>query len=110
MLGVINLSEKVSIFRGTLRRDDDGGEYNRVRSFEVLGIDKPEQDPFAPKDKPTDGATENAEADSYFEFGPNRQDAGERAEGDADTGCNPQDDDLAGDGGSPATCELGAGI
>jgi hypothetical protein len=32
----------------TLRRDDDGNEYNRVRSFEVIGIDPPEADPFAP--------------------------------------------------------------
>jgi hypothetical protein len=31
-----------------LRREDDGREYNRVRSFEVLGIEPPERDPFAP--------------------------------------------------------------
>lgn len=31
-----------------LRRDDDGNERNRVRSFEVVGIDPPEDDPFAP--------------------------------------------------------------
>ncbi len=31
-----------------LRRDDDGAERNRVRSFEVVGIDTPEDDPFAP--------------------------------------------------------------
>lgn len=31
-----------------LRKDDDGTEYNRVRSFEVIGIDPPEVDPFAP--------------------------------------------------------------
>jgi len=31
-----------------LRKDDDGIERNRVRSFEVIGIDKPEADPFAP--------------------------------------------------------------
>jgi hypothetical protein len=35
-----------------LRRDDDGREYNRVRRFEVLGIDPPEKDPFAPVDGP----------------------------------------------------------
>ncbi|MBX7255709.1 MAG: DUF669 domain-containing protein [Candidatus Hydrogenedentes bacterium] len=33
-----------------LRRDDDGTERNRVRSFEVLGIDAPDVDPFAPQD------------------------------------------------------------
>lgn len=31
-----------------LRRDDDGAEYNRVKRFEVLRIEKPEADPFAP--------------------------------------------------------------
>ncbi len=33
-----------------LRRDDDGAEYNRVKSFEVVGIDEPERDAFAPAD------------------------------------------------------------
>ncbi len=33
-----------------LRKDDDGTEYNRVRSFEVIGIDKSEADAFAPAD------------------------------------------------------------
>ena len=32
-----------------VRRDDDGIERNRVRSFEVVGIDAPVADPFAPK-------------------------------------------------------------
>ncbi len=31
-----------------LRKDDDDIERNRVRSFEVVGFDKPEADPFAP--------------------------------------------------------------
>ncbi len=31
-----------------LRRDDDGTERNRLRRFEVIGIDKPDDDPFAP--------------------------------------------------------------
>lgn len=35
-----------------LRQNDDGTEYNRVRSFEVIGIDPPEQDAFAPADAP----------------------------------------------------------
>ncbi len=35
-----------------LRRDDDGTAYNRVRSFEVIGIDEPEQDAFAPDNTP----------------------------------------------------------
>ena len=34
-----------------LRKEDDGTEANRVRAFEVLGIDKPEPDAFAPSDE-----------------------------------------------------------
>ncbi len=33
-----------------LRKNDKGEEYNAVKWFHVLGIDPPEQDPFAPKD------------------------------------------------------------
>jgi hypothetical protein len=36
--------------RVVLRRDDNGEETNRVRTFEVLGIDPPEADPYAPSD------------------------------------------------------------
>ena len=35
-----------------LRKDDDGTEYNRVKTFEVVGIDPPEQDAFAPIEHP----------------------------------------------------------
>jgi hypothetical protein len=31
-----------------LRRDDAGTERNRLQSFEVIGLDKPDSDPFAP--------------------------------------------------------------
>ncbi len=31
-----------------LRQEDNGSESNRLRSFEVIGIDKPDDDPFAP--------------------------------------------------------------
>ena len=31
-----------------LRREDDGAEYNRVRTFDVIRVDKPEVEPFAP--------------------------------------------------------------
>jgi len=51
-----------------LRRGDDGTEYNRVRSFDVLSIDHPEQDAFAPVDNhPVPDAGDGAiqpEADS----------------------------------------------
>ncbi len=36
-----------------LRRDDDESEHNRVKRFEVVGIDEPETDPFAPADAPS---------------------------------------------------------
>ena len=32
----------------TLRRGDDGAEHNRVRSFEVIGVDSVADDDFAP--------------------------------------------------------------
>lgn len=35
-----------------LRRDDDGTEYNRIKTFAVVGIDEPPQDAFAPADAP----------------------------------------------------------
>ena len=48
-----------------LRRDDDGNEYNRLRSFEVVGIDEPEPDEFAPADTsdPDDGGDATTQAD-----------------------------------------------
>ena len=48
-----------------LRKDDDGIERNRVRSFEVVGIDKPVADEFAPK-PPGDAAEPDGNADSSF--------------------------------------------
>ena len=33
-----------------LRKDDNGTEHNRVKSFEMIGIDRPEADAFAPVD------------------------------------------------------------
>ena len=41
--------------RVALRRDDDGTERNRVARFDVVGIDQPAVDAFAPTE--TDGAT-----------------------------------------------------
>ncbi len=38
-----------------LRRDNAGAEHNRIRSFDVLGVDEPEADAFAPADEDTDG-------------------------------------------------------
>jgi hypothetical protein len=32
-----------------IRKDDDGIERNKIRAFEVIGLDQPEIDPFVPK-------------------------------------------------------------
>jgi hypothetical protein len=39
--------------RVALRKDDDGSQYNRVKTFAVVGIDEPPAEPFAPADVPT---------------------------------------------------------
>ena len=44
-----------------LRKDDNGDERNRVKTFEVVGIDEPEVDPFAPATPPAP-ATDNQAA------------------------------------------------
>jgi hypothetical protein len=38
------------VVRVTLRKDDDGNPFNRVKTFTVVGIDEPEKDAFAPGD------------------------------------------------------------
>ena len=47
-----------------LRKDDDGIERNKVRTFEVVGIDTPVADPFAPT--LGDAAEPGGEADATF--------------------------------------------
>jgi hypothetical protein len=44
-----------------LRKDDDGSEHNRVRRFDVVGIDAPPPNPFAPAE-PKAEATEALDA------------------------------------------------
>lgn len=39
--------------RVAVRKNDDGTEYNKVVGFEVVGIDPPEPDPFAPAPAPS---------------------------------------------------------
>ncbi|MGE0536685.1 MAG: DUF669 domain-containing protein [Pirellulales bacterium] len=39
--------------RLVLRTDDDGNEFNRVKWFDVTGIEPPEDDPYAPAPVPT---------------------------------------------------------
>jgi hypothetical protein len=50
----------VVVAKVALLKNDDGTEYNRVRRFVVVGIEKPEPEPFAPSDAPEDGSTEDA--------------------------------------------------
>ena len=49
--------------RVALRRDDDGTEYNRVRGFDVLRVDEPEVDAFAPPAETPSTVPENAPAE-----------------------------------------------
>jgi len=48
-----------------VRKDDDGNEFNRVRSFEVVGLDEPEPDAFAPESaaNATDGEDGDGQGD-----------------------------------------------
>jgi hypothetical protein len=61
-----------------VRQADDGTERNEVRSFEVLGIDPPEQNAFAP----ADGSPPEADAGNPDSpFGANAAPSGPSAEG-----------------------------
>lgn len=80
--------------RVALRTDDDGVQFNRVRRFDVLRIDEPQADPFAPADDtdpttapggkhdfaPLDGATR--EDVSNADATPKPADSTERKGGD----------------------------
>ena len=59
----------------TLRKDDDGTEYNRVKTFAVVGIDPPEQDAFAPmpltrRHRPKVGRSRKGRRDNAAGTGP----------------------------------------
>jgi hypothetical protein len=43
-----------------LRKHDDGTEYNRVNRLDLVGIEPPEPEPFAPSDEPKDCSTTDA--------------------------------------------------
>ena len=60
----------IARLRVVLRRDDDGTEHNRIRGFEVLRIETPKPDPFAPAEPPAE-ATE-PQADTSFDYGHNK--------------------------------------
>lgn len=103
--------------RVALRRDDDGTERNRVRGFDVLGIDEPQRDAFAPTDDAPAGpdntpetATESAEptVDADTSFDPAQLDAQLEADkaaaaASADSQApTPSATGAAGDDGKPA--------
>ena len=54
--------------QAVVRRDDDGIERNRVRSFVVIGIDTPEVDAFAPLPPPSVDPTGGADVSSDVPF------------------------------------------
>lgn len=53
-----------------VRKDEDGAERNRVRTFEVVGIDTPELDAFAPKTNSTDAVPPNSQPTAIAEPSP----------------------------------------
>ncbi len=62
-----------------LRKDDNGNTDNRIRSFQVLEIVKPERDAFAPGDDASDGTAEPGDKDKakeLFPFGENAAGSG----------------------------------
>jgi hypothetical protein len=52
-----------------LRRDDFGIERNRLVRFDVIGIDPPEQDPFAPEMQPEPGPDSHPQTTQAVEGG-----------------------------------------
>ncbi len=85
--------------RVALRREDDGTEYNRVRHFDVLRIDEPERDAFAP----TDDAGGDAEPSGDTSFDP------ERLEADSANAAEQESADAPGNGQALLNPEAAAG-
>jgi hypothetical protein len=40
----------IAVVKVVFKRSDDGSEFNRVKTFEVVAVEPPELDPFAPGD------------------------------------------------------------
>jgi hypothetical protein len=64
-----------------VRRGDDGAEFNKLRTFAVVGIDEPEADAFAPTDEPPHEGTATEPTAGAAELG----DAAEPPAADAGT-------------------------
>jgi hypothetical protein len=81
------------------RKADDGSEYNRIRSFDFIGIDVPQPDPFAPLPAASaNGQPPNGKPPTTI-AGP-AEEPGDAAgpEGEADTSFNP--DSFSSEGGT----------
>lgn len=70
-LGITDLSQmeqplppgiRCKVKLGLRRDDDDGTEHNRVRTFEVLGVDPVDDDDFAPSRPETDAEADSGDA------------------------------------------------
>src|SRR5262249_27049802 len=59
--------------RVALRRGDNGEEFNRVARFDVVGIEPPDPEPFAPRDEPGDASTTDADG---FDWATGQQEGG----------------------------------
>jgi hypothetical protein len=59
--------------RVSLRRNDDGSEYNRVSRFDVVAIEPAEPNPFAPGAEPIDGSTRDVDG---FDWASGQQEGG----------------------------------
>jgi hypothetical protein len=79
-----------------LRRTDDGNEYNRVRSFEVTGIDPPESDPFAPAGEPNpdDSGPSHGNDLAAQNGAPSNDESGTEAEAEAEAVAGRIGDDV----------------
>ncbi len=53
----------------TLRRGDEGTEFNRVTRFVVVAVDPPAPDPFAPTDRPREGGDPGTLDEDGFDWG-----------------------------------------
>lgn len=66
-----------------LRKDDDGTERNRVKRFEVVGIDPPVADAFAPQSPTPDAGDGGSKPDAPAPAEPQQQDLDLQGGGDA---------------------------
>jgi hypothetical protein len=81
-----------------LRRGDDGAEFNKLRTFAVVGIDAPEADAFAPPDGPPGEGTPTDPTAGAAELGDAAEPPAAEAATDPNAGAAAMD-------GTPSTAE-----